>query len=158
MAYDNDKLLVLLGTDQLVELFNQLPSELTDKLVNSFFRKSAKILIAKAQENVRSLRLKNKKGRHYELDDSLSFSVNKEAKNVTVGTLKRRGGAYAPIFDGGTVERYTKNGRSTGRIKKSDFFKNAVDDTRDEIIYKGSIEFQERVMKVVARQNKKTKT
>jgi HK97 gp10 family phage protein len=157
MSYDRDRMLQIFGTDELIQLFNSLEPEIGDEIVNKLFRKSAKLIIAKVKTNADNLGHENKSGKKT-IADSVTSSLKKSEKRIIIGTLRRKGGAFAPIFDKGTEARYTKKGKSTGSIKKTDFFWGAVREVQNEIRENLSIETQKRLVKTVKKMNKLNKT
>jgi hypothetical protein len=154
MAYDQDKMLEIFGTEELLKLFNELEPELTDVIVNQSFRKSARILVNKINANAAALNLSDKSGHRFKLSTSAASSLKKETRSITIGTKKKLGGYLAPIFDSGTEQRFTKAGRPTGRIKKTDFFANAVEDTQQEIKDFIGEDLNNRLNKLIRKRNK----
>ena len=158
MSYDRDKMLQIFGTDELIELFNSLEPAISDEIVNKLFRKAARLVIDKAKINAEALGLKNLSGKKYTLSDSLSSSLKKSEKRIVIGTIRRKGAAFAVMFDKGTSIRKTKKGKNTGSIKRTGFFTNAVRETQEEVrdvLSKGA---QKRVVAAVKKMNKKKLT
>lgn len=133
MAYDQSKLLDLLGSEDLLKLFNDLELEIANNIVNVSFKKAAKLLVDKIDANAAGIGLENKKGHKFLLKDSAGSSLKKEYNEMNVGNLRRKGGSFAPIFNAGATNRHTKSGRGTGSIKRTNFFDDAVEGTNEEV-------------------------
>ena len=157
MAYDQNKLLDLLGSEELLNLFNELQPEIANEIVNNSFKKAAKLLVEKIDINAEGIGLENKKGHKYLLKDSAGSSLKKEYNTMNVGTLRRKGGSFAPIFNAGATNRHTKSGRSTGSIRKTNFFTDAVEGTEQEIENLIGEDFNKLLDKLIKKRNKLSK-
>ena len=127
---DESKMMEIFGTQQLVDMFQSMDDQLQNKILNSAFRKAAKLVIDTAQGNLR--------GTYNHVSASLSMTYKKDIQTLEFGASKRKGGSLAHIANAGTVDRFTKKGFSRGRIIGNYFWTNAVKSTEDkqkEIIY-----------------------
>jgi hypothetical protein len=175
MSVDQGKLLEILGTEGLVKIFNELPGEATDAIINTSFRKAARMIMADAESNLEGV-VKTDAKHKYSIKKSLSLASDKNTKQVLVGTRKKVGGQLAHLFDAGTVSRryitkagtsnkngvtkrynvFTKAGQvhKTGAIKKSNFFANAVESTESPIAEFMRDDLTARIAKLVRKYDK----
>ena len=131
---DNDKLIKIFGTDELVSLFTELDSDNQNKILTTSFKKGAKIIISEAQNNLR--------GNFKHVYNALGTSMKKNIQVLNVGSIMKRGGYLAHLVNAGTKERAyrTKNGKMhrTGKMTANYFWDNALSSTEsnvEEIIY-----------------------
>jgi len=148
---DNDKLLKIFGTEELVKSFTEMNNEVQTKILSTSFKKAATLIINEAQANLA--------GRYTHVSASLTTSLKKEYQLLNVGASKRKGGHLAHIAEAGTKERFyiTKNGEThrTGKIIGNKFWSTANKTTEtavEETIYKN---IKDQFIKILDKNNKK---
>lgn len=122
---DKDKLMKIFGAEELVESFEKLQFEVQNVIIRKSFKKAAKLIISEAQTNLG--------GRYSNVSRSLTDSYKKDIQTTSVGASRKKGGHLAYIADQGTKERFTKSGKSTGRIIPNYFFTNAISSTEGQV-------------------------
>ena len=122
---DQKKLFQIFGTENLVNLFNDLDKENQTKILNTSFRKASKLIIDQAKNNLR--------GSYKHVSDSLKAQARNDINVMNVGTVKKLGGQLASISNSGTKERFTKSGYKRGRIKANYFWDNAIEGTEKQV-------------------------
>lgn len=126
---DSNKLIEILGTEDLVKLFEEMDIFNQNKILFSSFKEGAKIIISEARNNL--------KGSYTHVSNSLGVKQDKSTQSLKVGALYTNGGQLAHIANAGTKERYykTKNGQvhKTGRIIGSRFWDNALTSTETQV-------------------------
>ena len=144
---DNNKLLQIFGTDELIKLFEELNNEVQTKIVSTSFRKGAKLIINEARSNL--------KGTYTHVYDSLGTSMDKDTQTLNVGSVMRKGGQLSHLINKGNVYRFTKSGGAKrGRIKPDYFWDRAMESTASEVeetIYK---DIKESFEKLIRKNNK----
>lgn len=151
MGLDRNKAMQLFGAESIVKIFEDFNFEMQNTILNTSFRKGAKILLDEASNNLN--------GSYKHIQNSLKSTYNKEHQTMYVGSLRWKGGHFAHIVEGGTVERFTKgkNGRkahATGRIIGNSFWSKAVASTQNKVEDAISSEIILRFNKAVAKNNK----
>lgn len=144
------KLLKILGTENLVGLFNDLGEEVQNKILQTSFKKAGQLILSEASSNLG--------GRYSTLRGSFGMSYKKSDQTLSVGAIRGSGGSLGHIVDSGTKERsyLTKNGvlHKTGRITGNNFWTRAVTSTSDDVeqtIYK---EIKLNFEKIISKRNK----
>lgn len=141
---NTDFVLKLLNTDEQKKLFFELKDNIQIKTLNSAFRKAGKIILDTAKSNFDSTK-KNKSLTSYsDLAKSFKMKAMKSEIGMIIGMEHRQGYKYR-FLNYGTKERFykTKGGKagfyknaksqhSTGVIKPSNFFTNAVSSKSNE--------------------------
>lgn len=131
MAYDDKKLLAVFGTDELIQAFKNLDTDVSNKLVQTSLRKGSKLIIDEVKGKLINHR---KSGR---LINSFTSSFKKQIKQMIVGASKRKGGYHAHLLEEGTKERFytTKRGnkKSTGKVKGIYYFKTTINSKGKEV-------------------------
>lgn len=147
---DQNKMMQIFGTNELVKLFEEMNMELQNKILSSSFKEASKLIISEAQNNLR--------GNYTHVAKSLGVSFKKDVQTLNIGAIKRKGGYLAHIANKGTKERAykTKNGQMhrTGKIIGNYFWDNALTSTEipvQEAIYK---DIKERFDKLLQKNNK----
>jgi hypothetical protein len=147
---DDSKLMQIFGTDELVKLFVELDRDNQNKILNTSFRKAAKVFINAAQSNL--------KGNYKHVSDSMGVSMKKDIQTLNVGSIKKKGGHLAHIANSGTKERSykSKNGEMhrTGKIIGNYFWDNALTANEanvEEVIYK---DIKDRFDKLIQKNSK----
>ena len=127
---DNNKLLQIFGTQELVGLFNEMDGSLQNKILRKSFKKAAKIIIDEAKGNLG--------GRYTNVSKSLTASYKADIQTMNVGASKKKGGYMAHWADSGTKERSyeTKNGilHQTGRVTGTGFWTNAIRSSEGNVV------------------------
>ena len=146
---DQNKLMIIFGTDELIKAFEELDLENQNKILTTSFKKAAKIIIDQAQNNL--------KGNYKHVYNAIGTSMRKDIQVLNVGSILKKGGYLAHIVNAGTKERFykTKNGKMhrTGKIIGNYFWDNAVNTTAEnveEAIYK---DIKERFDKILQKRN-----
>lgn len=125
--YDDDKLIKIFGTNELVQAFKDLDSDLNNKMLMTSFTKAGKLLMDEIRGNLVSNR---RSGRLY---NSITSEFRKEQKRLVVGASRRKGAYHAHLLEYGTKSRIKANGASTGQMKGTRYFGRAVFNTTDEV-------------------------
>lgn len=152
---NNDKLLKIFGTDELVKVFIEMDSQLQNTIMIRAYKMSAKIIIDEAKGNLG--------GSYKGIQSSLSYKYDYAKQQMAVGTMKRRGGQLAYIAESGTKERSYKTDfrkdsnetlHKTGKITATHFFSRAINTTEKnttETIYN---EIKKRFDIIVSKNNR----
>lgn len=142
---DDKKLMEIFGTEELIQVFEDLSRENQNTILTKSFRKAAKVIIDEASNNLR--------GTYKHVQISLTSVMKRDIQTMDVGASKK-GGNLAHIANEGTKDRYTRKGYYRGKITGNSFWNNAVSSTEpqvEEIIYN---DIKANFDKVVAKNNK----
>jgi HK97 gp10 family phage protein len=154
MAYDKNKMLEIFGTEELVNLFNEIESEATDVIVNQSFRKAGNLIKDALSTSIDEAGIKSDSKHKYKFKNTPTTSLRKSEKRLIIGIRKKGVGALAPILEKGTTERYLKSGRSTGSVKATHFFENSIEKTEEEVKELISNDLTTRLNKLIKKRNK----
>jgi hypothetical protein len=148
---DENKLMQIFGTTELVSLFEEMNKDIQTNILNKSFRKASKLIIDEAKNNLR--------GSYKHVAESMGETFKKDIQTLNVGSIKKKGGYLAHIANKGTKERAykDKNGQmhKTGKIIGNYFWDNAINSTEgnvEEVIYK---DIKDRFEKLVQKKNSK---
>jgi len=148
---DNNKLLEIFGTEDLVKMFQEMNVDVQNKILTTSFKKASKIIISKAQGNLG--------GKYKKVSKSLGDVMRKNEKALYVGSIRKKGGHLSHIANAGTKERgYTSvngNFHKTGKIIGNHFWDNALTSTEknvEEVIYE---DIKKRFEAYINKNNKK---
>lgn len=126
---DNNKLLEIFGTDELVKMFNDLQVDVKTKILTTSFKKASLIIINDATGNLGA------GFRH--IKASFGTKFRKEENALYVGSFKKKGGGFSHIVNSGTKERfYTTKGGSihkTGKIIANHFWDKALLESENKV-------------------------
>lgn len=123
----------LFNLKELDDVFTALRQSTKRSIVISAFRKSVKPVLDEAKSNLGSHRRTGQLMRALQIRP-----INREV-GIRFGTRKGKGikGWYGHIIEHGTIERFrtTKTGKkvSTGKIKPTNFFANAINNNRKQV-------------------------
>lgn len=125
---DNDTLLKVFGTPELVNLFNELSFDVRTKILAVSFKKASKLIISQAQSNLKG---------YTRVSGSMGDSMKKQEQSLYVGTQRKKGGYLAHIVESGTKERFykTKEGNlhKTGKITAQHYWSNTLLSSEKEV-------------------------
>jgi hypothetical protein len=122
----------VINDKQLLEMFDSLTTEAQSKVLKEGFKKASNIILTEAKQNFENVK-KGKSKTNYSL---LNKSFKSEPLKYQIGSKLGVQNYKALWLNSGTVERFykTKKGleKSTGKIKPTNFFYDAVNSKRDE--------------------------
>lgn len=148
------------GVEEINNLLKNLSDDVKEDVINEALSNVAKEILKKAEENVWE---HQHTGRVYR---SLGISTRKKngkIKDITVGAraFGKYKGHLAHLLEAGSDERFytTKNGiqKSTGRMKATNFWSNANEDSEDIMEKELTDNIIKNMEKVVNKYNKKLK-
>ena len=139
----------LLNSDDLNKLFFELKDNIQMNVLNGAFRKAGKVILDAAKTNFNAIKKGFSKTGYSELDKGMKIQPLQNQVGVKIGMQHREGYKYRFINDG-TKERQYQIGKkfkpnegfksfyksdklthSTGMLKPTEFFDNAVDSQAD---------------------------
>lgn len=144
------------GADALAKTLQNLKRGQTKSIFTSTFRKISKPLIKSIRQNIKPHR------RSSNLYKSIGLKPIRRRVGVQIGarTYGNFKGYSGHVLDKGTVQRYRtgRNGKryTTGRVKPTNFFRDAVTDKQSLIFKNIEQEFKDAVLRYVTKQNNKT--
>lgn len=145
---DQNKLMQIFGTQELIKAFEEMDNTLQNKVLNTSFKEAAKLIIDQAKNNL--------KGSYKHVAASLSMSYQKNIQTMTVGA-KRPGSNLSYIANSGTKLRSykTKNGtiHKTGKVTGNYFFDNALNQTKEDVQNIISEQIFENFQKILQKNN-----
>ncbi len=146
---DNNKLMQIFGTEELVKMFEDMSSEIQNKILTTSFRKASKIILDEAKNNLR--------GTYKHVYTSLGDSMQRDIQTLNIGTIKKKGGYLSHIVNAGTKERAyrTKNGKmhKTGKIIGNNFWDDALTNTESDVEQVIYTDIVERFNKIIQKNN-----
>jgi hypothetical protein len=147
---DDNKLMQIFGTDELVKLFVELDKDNQSKILSTSFRKASKIIIDAAQNNL--------KGNYKHVSAAMGVIMKKDIQTLNVGSIKKKGGHLAHIANTGTKERAykTKNGEMhrTGKIVGNYFWDNAITANEENVEQAIYNDIKDRFTKLIQKKSK----
>lgn len=113
-----------IDTKGLDELFNKLDKSNRDRVLFAAVKEGGKALLQSTKETaIRKIGQGATSTNHFKKSIVDNFSIYYEKDYIETIVSVNRG--FGHIFEGGTDDRYQKNGRYTGRIQPYGFFKEA---------------------------------
>ena len=126
---NQDKLMKIFGTDELVKMFEDMDREIQTNILQTSFKKASLLIISEAQNNL--------KGTYKHVSAAIGASMDKSTQTLNVGSIKRKGGYLAHIVNSGTKERSYKSKKGkmhrTGKIIGNNFWDDALASTESSV-------------------------
>lgn len=138
---------------QTQKFFNDLNKQVQSKIIYDALKKQGKLIIDRSKSNFQATK-KNKSTTNY-AEFNRAFKIQNRMKRddelgIKVGMQHREGYKYR-FINYGTEERFTKKDRSTGQLKGTKFFTDAVDQSMPEIQENINQEIKNSLEKIVAK-------
>lgn len=132
-------MVVIQGYAELRDALKHLPDSMTHTIISGAYKKASESLIVSAQTYLRS-KTKTRTGNLVQSIGAVKMPIKKakEVGETWVGPRRRGGyrGNHGHLIEFGTVDRYTKSGRYTGRSPKLPYMEPAFNDKKDDVLNK----------------------
>jgi len=146
---DNNKLLEILGTEELVSLFNEMDFKLQDTILNKSFKRSAKLIQDTAKGNLRG---------YQGIKDNFNISFKKETQTTSIRIKRKQHSFMAYWVEHGTTDRSytTKNGslKRIGKIQSQKYFTRALKSTEGDVKKNIYMDIKQQFEKLIQKRNK----
>lgn len=134
---------------RVLKMFEQMEYKHQKQTYRTALRKASSILVKQTRSNLRAIIGRSISKKSAKTGKSMSsgvrVSVDREATQATVHIM---GDYRLKWFEKGTVPRQTKKGYSRGQMKPTYFFRQAQDQTEDQIFDEMGTTILESILKV----------
>jgi len=134
----------------LEDFFHSLSTADKRKIFTAGYKKAAKPLISAARALVPT-------GKTLKTQKSIGSAMIPQENAILVGARYRNGGWKAHFLEHGTVERFRKNGGSTGSIKATHYMEKAYNETEDQVFGAIEKEWYKAIDRFITATNKRLK-